>query len=112
MAEHQEKFAKRRTSAFCGKGWQRWQFSNVAIIVLIKNPAKKDGCQLFYHDIGDYLTRKEKLNTIDSFRHIDNINWQSIIPNKAYDWINQRNDDFSTFISLGDKKDKSEKTFF
>ncbi|MFM6349294.1 MAG: type ISP restriction/modification enzyme, partial [Dolichospermum sp.] len=29
-----------------------------------------------------------------------------------YDWINQRNDDFESFISLGDKKDVTTKTIF
>ncbi|MDM3854506.1 MAG: helicase [Aphanizomenon gracile PMC649.10] len=37
---------------------------------------------------------------------------QEITPNENYDWINQRNDDFESFISLGDKKDKTTKTIF
>ncbi|MFM6764681.1 MAG: type ISP restriction/modification enzyme, partial [Dolichospermum sp.] len=32
--------------------------------------------------------------------------------NENYDWINQRNDDFESFISLGDKKDVTTKTIF
>jgi predicted helicase len=84
----------------------------IAITFFIKNPAKKGNCELFYHDIGDCLSQKEKLNIIMGFKNIDNVDWQKIKPNKSHDWINQRSDDFSTFISLGDKKNKAEKMFF
>ena len=33
----------------------------VAITLLVKNPSKKSPATLRYHDIGDYLTREEKL---------------------------------------------------
>ncbi len=32
--------------------------------------------------------------------------WQVITPDKHHDWVNQRDDTFDTFISLGDKKNK------
>jgi predicted helicase len=38
--------------------------------------------------------------------------WQEITPNENYDWINQRHDNFESFMSLGDKKDASTKTVF
>jgi len=38
--------------------------------------------------------------------------WESIVPNEKHDWINQRDDAFDTFISLGDKKDKDSLTIF
>ncbi|MFM6249985.1 MAG: Eco57I restriction-modification methylase domain-containing protein, partial [Dolichospermum sp.] len=38
--------------------------ATIAIILLIKNPDKKQECKLFYHDIGDYLSQKEKLDII------------------------------------------------
>lgn len=86
--------------------------TTVSIILLIKNPHKKAKCQLFYHDIGDYLTRKQKLETIANFKSIDGIVWQLLTPNDKHDWINQRCEDFASFVSLGDKKNKAEKTFF
>ena len=40
----------------------------VAITLLVKNPAKADQkCKLYYHDIGDYLKREEKLNIIKNY---------------------------------------------
>ncbi len=84
----------------------------IAITLLIKNPEKIGQHQLFYHDIGDYLSREEKLEKIKNFGSFTSINWDSITPNKNNDWINQRNPEFNAFILLGDKKDKTIKTIF
>jgi predicted helicase len=86
--------------------------TTIAIIVLIKNPDKKPSKQVNYYDIGDYLTREQKLSIIQNFADISTIEWEEITPNDNHDWINQRNDIFESFISLGDKKDKSSKTIF
>ncbi|MFM6264962.1 MAG: type ISP restriction/modification enzyme, partial [Dolichospermum sp.] len=86
--------------------------ASIAIILLIKNPEQKQECKLFYHDIGDYLSQKEKLDIIKGFGDVSTMKWQEITPNDNYDWINQRNDDFESFISLGDKKDATTKTIF
>ncbi|MCW9680502.1 DEAD/DEAH box helicase family protein, partial [Dolichospermum planctonicum UHCC 0167] len=86
--------------------------AGIAIIILIKNLDKKPSNQVFYYDIGDYLTREQKLNIILNFGNISAIQWESITPNNDYDWINQRNNTFESFISLGDKKDKTAKTIF
>ncbi|AFW96512.1 type II restriction enzyme and methyltransferase subtype G [Anabaena sp. 90] len=86
--------------------------ATIAIIFLIKNSSKKSENKVFYHDIGDYLSQKEKLDIIKNFGDISTIKWQEITPNENYDWINQRNDDFESFISLGDKKDATTKTIF
>ncbi|MBS9385593.1 MAG: DEAD/DEAH box helicase [Dolichospermum sp. BR01] len=97
---------------FAALGGKGGSLVPIAIILLIKNPEKIGNCQLFYHDIGDYLKRAEKLSIIQNFVGISTIQWQEIIPNENYDWINQRNDIFENFISLGDKKNKQEKTIF
>ena len=86
--------------------------TTIAIIFLIKNSSKKSENKVFYHDIGDYLSQKEKLDINKNFGDISTMKWQEITPNENYDWINQRNDDFESFISLGDKKDASTKTIF
>ncbi|MFN7715661.1 MAG: type ISP restriction/modification enzyme, partial [Pseudanabaenaceae cyanobacterium] len=86
--------------------------NTIAITLLIKNPEKAGQHQLFYHDIGDYLSREEKLDKIKSFGSFTSINWDSLLPNDSHDWINQRNAEFEKFISLGDKTDKSSKTIF
>lgn len=84
----------------------------VAITLLVKNPDKKGDCQLFYHDIGDYLSREEKLKIITDFGGIKGIPWKQLQPNSSHDWINQRDPAFDRFMPLGDKDDKKAKTIF
>ncbi len=84
----------------------------VAITLLIKNPRKTGPCELFYHDIGDYLSREEKLTSIANFGSLKGIQWNKLTPNDQHDWINQRNEEFASFMVMGDKKDDTEKTIF
>ena len=74
----------------------------VAVTLLIKNPDRKGKCQLFYHDIGDYLNREEKLKIITDFASFKKIPGVKITPNASHDWINQRDPAFDNFIPLGD----------
>ena len=71
------------------------------------NPKK---ATIFYHDIGDYLDRQTKLNIIQNFRSIEGIErqskWQTIHPNKDYDWINQRDYSYLDFMPIADKASK------
>lgn len=78
----------------------------IAITLLVKKP-KSDGklATIHYHDIGDYLSREDKLAIISKFRSVENIEWQELTPNEHGDWLNQRNDAFESFIPLApDKK--------
>jgi len=88
----------------------------VVIYLLVKNPATKERGRIFFHDIGDYLTREEKLARIEEFKSIAGITaadgWRAITPDVHYDWLRQRDSSFSEFISLGDKKDKSNPVVF
>lgn len=86
--------------------------TGIAITLLVKNPNKKPENKVLYYDIGDYLSRSQKLNIIHYFADISAIKWEEITPNDSYDWINHRNDIFETFTSLSDKKDKASKTIF
>lgn len=84
----------------------------VAITIFIKDGLHKGECELYYHDIGDYLNRDEKLNTIAEFKSIENLPLQKIGPNAAGDWINQSDALFYDFIALGDKKEKNQNAIF
>ncbi len=84
----------------------------VAITILIKKKGiKKDGF-IRYYDIGDYLTREQKLNIIKEYKSIKNISWKYLTPNVNNDWINQRNPNFINFIALGDKKKREKESIF
>lgn len=65
-----------------------------------------------YHDIGDYLSREEKLKRIRHNRSVSGVEWTIVIPNEKHDWINQRDGVFDSMFLLGDKKDNTKQTFF
>ena len=81
----------------------------VAIMILVKNPnATHDGCKIHYRDIGDYLTRAQKLEALTEAVSIKGFSdWQAITPDKSYDWVDQRSDAFSEFYPLGTKEAKA-----
>lgn len=87
----------------------------IAITVLIRNPAHKGKAIIHYHDIGDYLSREEKLAIVARKKSVLNpeMDWTHLHSDAHGDWLNQRNDVFSSFIPLGDKKSTTNKqTFF
>lgn len=79
----------------------------IAITILVKNPAKMKGkAEIHYHDIGDYLTREQKLKIISDFKSVASrkMEWETIEPNKKGDWINQRGDEFDALVPLAPEK--------
>ena len=78
----------------------------VAVTLLVKNPKRKAPAEIFYFDIGDYLTREEKLKIVSSLDDFDTIEWERLVPNDLGDWINQRDETYASFIPLGDKESK------
>ncbi|MFZ2941260.1 MAG: type ISP restriction/modification enzyme, partial [Leptotrichiaceae bacterium] len=72
--------------------------SSVAITILVKDGSTNH--EIFYHDIGDYLGKEQKLSTITQFKSIKGISWDKIVPNKNHDWLNQRNESYQSFIPL------------
>ena len=69
--------------------------------------------KIHYYDIGDYLSREDKLRIIKQFGSVEHVPWTILEPNEHGDWINHRNEMFKEFIPLGDKDNKkNEKTFF
>lgn len=88
----------------------------IAITILVKNPkAKNTKADIYYRDIGDYLTREQKLNIIAKQKSVaaSGFTQQVVKSNEHYDWLNQRSDIFSNYIQLGDKANKNNiRTFF
>lgn len=83
----------------------------ISITFLVKNPEKKGKATIQYHDIGDYLSREQKLKKISEFDSVDSskLQWEIVAPNEKGDWINQRGDVFDSLILLGDKDNKANK---
>lgn len=89
----------------------------IAITLLVKNPnATNKKATIHYHDIGDYLSREEKLAKIAKFKTVANpaMTWKTLEPNAEGDWLNQRNDVFDTFIPMAPEKkfDAKSESFF
>lgn len=77
----------------------------IAITLLVKDPAKlQDKADIYYHDIGDYLSRDQKLQIIKNFGSVRNVDWTKLSPNEHGDWLNLRNDAFDNFIPLAPEK--------
>ena len=86
----------------------------ISITLLVKRPniPANNKAAILYHDIGDYLTREEKLKIVKTFGSILNpaLNLEIITPNAHGDWLNQRNDKFHNFIQL--RAEREEKHAF
>ncbi len=75
----------------------------VCVIWLIKDSKSQNKkAQIYYAEIGDGLTAKEKLRKLKSI--VSNINesvaWQHIVPSEQYDWLNQCNSNFYKYPEL------------
>ncbi|TXH56600.1 MAG: damage-inducible protein [Desulfurellales bacterium] len=88
----------------------------VAISILVKNRLSDRNGNIFFHDIGDYLSRSEKLSIISAFGSIGGIahgdGWLAITPDEHGDWLNQRDSSFDSHIAMGDNKGRSGPVLF
>lgn len=72
--------------------------TTVAISILVRDGS--DSHEIHYHDIGDYLSQKEKLSIIEDFADISAIDWQEITPDANNDWLNQRDPNYQKYASM------------
>ena len=83
----------------------------IAISVFVKNPKVKVQGRILFHDIGDYLDRKQKLAIIERFGSVRGIEssgeWARITPDEHGDWLDQRDSSFNAYPVMGDKKHSS-----
>ena len=88
----------------------------IAISLLVKNPESSQQGKIYFHDIGDGLSREDKLKAISSFASIAGITdangWQTLLPDEHGDWLNQRDDRFVEYIALGQKEGNEPKVLF
>jgi predicted helicase len=77
-------------------------------MLLVKRPgiSPEDGATIRYLDVGDYLTRDQKLEGLaeglpiglNGPAPLDDLGWTKIEPNEHGDWINQRSDSFEIHL--------------
>ena len=73
----------------------------VAITFLMKNPESTEQCAIHYHDIGDYLTREDKLSIVKSAIAVEPFEWDLLHPDRHGDWLEQRDDSWYHFAPIG-----------
>jgi len=99
-----------------GKIFGQGSRAPVAISFLVKNPSAAATGQIFYHDIGDYLTREQKLAKVAAFKSVAGMcearKWSVIVPDEHNDWITQRDSTFEKYIVVGERGTDSKNTLF
>ena len=83
-----------------GKIFDSGSRATIAITMLVKNPASDEHGVIHYKNIGDYLSREEKLDILKSVVDEDP-EWEILTPDEHGDWLNQRDDSYQDFIPLG-----------
>ena len=108
-----QRTAGERSKKEGGKVFGSGSRAPVAISILVKNPAAPNNGKIRFYDVGDYLTREEKLAAVSAFKDIAGIGaanaWTEIVPDAHGDWLKQRDDTFANYIALG-IKDKNDPT--
>lgn len=89
----------------------------IAITILVKRlEAPNEKARIYYRDIGDYLSREDKLRMIRNMGDISNplMQWKTITPNGHGDWLNKRSELFKLYTPLEPEKKfkKGNKSFF
>ena len=98
----------------------------VAITILVKQPSSSSSrgaagneaiqkkAVIKYRDIGDYLSREDKLKLVRDSESITHLEMKVLHPNEHGDWINQRNESFGKWTPIEPEKkfDLGSKSWF
>ncbi|MGD9997239.1 MAG: type ISP restriction/modification enzyme [Ilumatobacteraceae bacterium] len=87
-----------------GKIFDAGSRATVAITVLVKNDRRpKVPTSVSYTDIGEYLSRAEKLQKVAEYGGVAGLNTAStLVPNSHGDWLGQRTESFQLFAPIVD----------
>ena len=91
-----------------GKVFGSGSRASISIVLLVKNNKNTKNGKIYFHDIGDYLSREEKLRKISEMHSIAGHNgnlpeWDLIIPDRHGDWLGQRAAFPEPYIRIGGK---------
>jgi predicted helicase len=93
-----------------GKVFGEGSQTGIAIAILVKDATHAGPARVHYADIGDYLSREEKLDRLRAERSLEGTDFVENTPNDAGDWINLRDDRYGSWPTMGDKKTKGTTT--
>lgn len=87
----------------------------ISIYFFLKDKSFKGDGEIYFCDIGDYLSQQQKLETISRFRSINGITsaerWQIITPDEHGDWLAQRDPSFQKFIAIAKEENSLFESF-
>lgn len=83
-----------------GKIFDSGSRATIAITMLVKNPTSPEHGAIHYCDIGDYLTREEKLKILTEAVE-EGPDWADVHPDEHGDWLEKRDNSFAQFIPMG-----------
>lgn len=89
-----------------GKIFDSGSRATIAITMLVKNLASSEHGDIHYRDIGDYLTREDKLKILTEVV-ADDPEWVDVHPDEHGDWLEKRDDSFTRFIPISGLFDTS-----
>ena len=105
------------SSGMAGEGeniFGQGSMTGISIAILVKNTKSKSN-EILYFDIGDNKKIKEKLFSLKHAKSINGIikdgNFLTLKPDEKFNWINQGDGAFDSYISLGDKKGSTDSIF-
>ena len=88
-----------------GKVFGAGSRATVAITILVKEPGEvpESGAVIHYRDVGDYLSREQKLGVVSSAvtaALLDEVDWTTIVPDERGDWVNLRSASFEALYPV------------
>ncbi|MCW2285619.1 putative helicase [Rhodoblastus acidophilus] len=88
----------------------------VVVMVMVINPASDERGKVCWHDVGDYLSREQKLAATAKLASIGGITrangWSIVIPDEHGDWLSKRDENFNAFLVLGNKENDNSQCIF
>lgn len=89
-----------------GKVFGEGSQTGVAIALMVKTRDHTGAARIFYRDIGDFLSRDEKLEKLRVESSVSGTSFERLEPNSSADWIHLRDDKFGLYQPIGDKATK------
>lgn len=94
-----------------GKIFDDGSQTGAAILIAVKNPAATGPCQIHYRNIGDGLSRDDKLAIIAK-SELPTMAWETISPNDEGDWVDPRDEAFSSYTPIAVKRGSDDLAIF
>ncbi|HKG12614.1 MAG TPA: type ISP restriction/modification enzyme [Pyrinomonadaceae bacterium] len=82
---------------------------SVNIFVRRRGEKDKERAKIFYAHTDEFWRKGAKYKFLDEAQHVGGIEWQELQPDEKHNWLTEgMQDDYRNYISLGEKKGKSQ----